>query len=195
MRLLRVPLLPDIPEAAWLSDPVSFLAIPSLHFCDALLRSFNKEVHAFWAVELGMGGSAFAVATSVANFWQLAVTAEGLREDTAAGSAVPSALTSALNAVTTALLFAPHFTVPVTLLAIDVAVDARLVVVVELLVEVEHPVITTAVTMTASTAMRFILLDLSSGQSTGTPRQDRPRVPSSVRRGGAGVLTRHQCQP
>ena len=43
-----------------------------------MLRTFNKDVHAFWAVELGMGGNAFAVVTSVANFWQLAVTAEGL---------------------------------------------------------------------------------------------------------------------
>ena len=79
-----------------------------------------------------MGGSAFAVARSVASFWQLAVTAEGLRDDTAAGSAVPRVPTSALNAVTTALLVVAHFTVPVTLLA--TVVDVATVVVVELLV-------------------------------------------------------------
>ena len=85
----------------------------------------------------------------------------------AAGSAVPSVLTSVLRVVRTALLSLPHFTVPVTLLAIDVAVDARLEVVVELLVEVEHPVITTAATMTASTAMRFIWLNLSCWPEVG----------------------------
>lgn len=74
----RVLLLPAMPEAAWLSSPVSFLAIPSLHFWDAVLRSVSRVVHAFWAVEFGMGGSAVAVATSVASFWQLAVTAEAL---------------------------------------------------------------------------------------------------------------------
>jgi len=58
----------DTSEVAWLSSPVLFLATPSLHFWDAVLRLFINDVHNRWAVELGIGGSAFAVATSVASF-------------------------------------------------------------------------------------------------------------------------------
>ena len=64
-----------------------------------------------------MGGSVLAFVTSVAGSRQLAVIAEGLREQTAPGRAVASVLTSLLNAVTTVLLLVTHFTVPVKLLA------------------------------------------------------------------------------
>lgn len=107
-----------------------------------------------------MGGSVLAFDMSAASSWQLAVTAEGLREETAPGRAVASVLTSLLSAATTALLLVTHFTVPVKLLAtvLDVAADAW-VVVVELLVDalVEHPAIAAAEITTASTAIRFIL--------------------------------------
>ena len=89
---------------------------------------------------VGDGGSAFAVATSVVSFWQLADTVEGLVEDTAPGSAAPSAATSALSAETAPLLEATHFTVPTTLLATVVEVTVVDGVVVVLVLELdEHP--------------------------------------------------------
>ena len=127
-------------EDAWLSSPVSFLATPSVHFWAAVLSPLSTDVHSCCAVELGIGGSALAVATSVVSFWQLADTADGLVEDTAPGSAVASAATSALSEETTPLLEATHFTVPTTLLATVVDVTVVDGVVVELvLVLDEHP--------------------------------------------------------
>jgi len=120
-----------------------------------------------------MGGSDLAFATSVASFWQLAVTDEGLREETAPGRALASVLTSLLKFVTTALLLATHFTVPVKLLEtlLDVAADAW--VVVEVLVEAldEHPATVAAEITITSNAIRFILLKTFHLDRLGVPEQ------------------------
>lgn len=108
-----------------------------------------------------MGDNAMAVATSVASFWQLAVTVDGSVDDTAPGSAVPNAATSELSVVTTALLVVAHFTVPTTLLAaaVEVVVDGSVVVLV--LALDEHPVIATAATTIANPANSFLMVSLS----------------------------------
>jgi len=165
VRFLSDPPALVMAEDAWLSLAVSFLATPSVHFCAAVLRPLSADAHSCCAVELGIRGSALAVATSVVSFWQLADTVDGLVEDTAPGSAALRAATSALKAETTALLEATHFTVPTTLLAtvLDVLADGWLVVVELVLVLVleEHPAMATAAMITTSAAMRFLMVDLS----------------------------------
>jgi len=70
--------------------------------------------------------------------------------------------TSALKAETAPLLEATHFTVPTALLAtvVDVAVVGGVVVVLVFALD-EHPAVATAAMNTTSTAMRFLMADLS----------------------------------
>ena len=90
--------------------------------------------------------------------------------------------------MTTVLLFATHFTVPVTLLATvdDVGAGAWPVVVVELVLDDEHPVITSRGNQDSQHCYTFHLVGPFFWARYGIPTTRRSEDPSSVSRGLTG---------